>query len=94
MIDKTTQYNVRLGKEKGNDISELGSRTQTDFWLQCFIFYLPYRLTSVAKFTRLFLWLYKNRGEILEATECQNMQNSVFSGCDLWIDTPTVTPIM
>lgn len=55
LIDKTMQHNVRLSKEQEIDISELDSRTQTDFGSQCFIFYLPYRLTSVAKYTRLFL---------------------------------------
>ena len=55
LIDKTMQHNVRLSKEQEIDISELDSRTQTDFGLQCFIFYLPYRLTSVAKFTRFLL---------------------------------------
>jgi len=55
LIDKTTQHNVRLSKEQEFDISELDSRTQTDLRLQCFIFYLPYRLTSVAKFTSVFL---------------------------------------
>jgi len=55
LIDKTTQHNVRLSKEQEIDISELDSRTQTDFGSQWFIFYLPYRLTSVAKFTRFFL---------------------------------------
>lgn len=55
LIDKIMQHNVRLSKEQEIDISELDSRTQTDFELQRFIFYLPYRLTSVAKFTRFFL---------------------------------------
>jgi hypothetical protein len=55
LIDRTMQHNVRLSKEQEIDISELDSRTQTDFELQRFLFYLPYRLTSVAKFTRFFL---------------------------------------
>jgi hypothetical protein len=69
------QHNVRLSNVQEIDISELDSRTQTDFVLQCFIFYLPYRLNGVATFTRFFLYLQKNTGKNFEATECQNMQN-------------------